>query len=297
MGKKKRKKHPPKRTQAEDEQAAENRHLDNHSLKSFVSHIFSNGWVQNSGVAFLLAFVALIASIMTSTQTKAAAIVFAGAGTVFLWIAVVAVWRYAEPEQPPPFAIKIETLWQGVGRDNTQVFCEYNGRFLSPVPIVMFLSIVNRQDIPVNVSQMRIEVQLRKGGWFLPSTWLETVAVSEYMPLVWVNDSPNPSVRMTLLGPRLETEVVQKLIQPHQTVEGWILLDVPAKFKDASSPHVYRISIKDTEGHAFTVLDQGPQETGNLHTIGTIRGFTFGNAVDISKLQIRHLGDSIQDSN
>jgi len=294
MKKKKHQKHSPERSKAKYIPAAKDYDPDNQILKSLVSHVFSNGWVQNSGVAFLLSLVAFIAAIMTRTQIKAAAIAVAGVGTLFVWIVAISIWRYAEAENPP-FAIAIETLWQGSRRDNTQIFC-VRGRFFSPVPIVMFLRIVNRQDIPATISTMRIEVQLKKGFWFSRSQWLKTTPVTEDMPLVWVNPPPARSRRMRLLGSRIESGLTQGPIPPHQTVQGWILLDAPARYDEAPSPHMYRISIKDTEGHEFSVLDQGPTETGNIF-IGTTRGFDIENETDIGTLQVKHLSDSEQNSN
>jgi hypothetical protein len=59
-----------------------------------IAHAFASGWVQNSGVAFLVALVALAVSIMTRTQIKAATLTFAFSGTAVLWILAAAIIKY-----------------------------------------------------------------------------------------------------------------------------------------------------------------------------------------------------------
>src|SRR5581483_2676063 len=58
-----------------------------------ITHAFSSGWVQNSGVGFLFALSALIIAMATSTQVKAAALTFACIGTAALWILTTVIIR------------------------------------------------------------------------------------------------------------------------------------------------------------------------------------------------------------
>jgi hypothetical protein len=93
MGKKG-KKHPKKRTETKYKMSAKDEELPNELRRAF-GHAFSNGWVQNSGVGFLLTLIALIIAMMTSTQVKAAALTFACVGTAALWIVAGVIIKYA----------------------------------------------------------------------------------------------------------------------------------------------------------------------------------------------------------
>jgi hypothetical protein len=101
MAKIKHKEHAKKHSKAKSKEAS----IDNNSpyeneLRKVVSHAFSSGWVQNSGIGFALILIALIGAIMTSTQVKAAAITTALAGTLFLWILAGVVIKYATESKP-----------------------------------------------------------------------------------------------------------------------------------------------------------------------------------------------------
>jgi hypothetical protein len=66
-------------------------------LRLAIRHAFaSNGWVQNTGVAFLVAIITVVIAALSGTMTvKAAATTIAAVGTLFLWIAWWAVIRYS----------------------------------------------------------------------------------------------------------------------------------------------------------------------------------------------------------
>jgi hypothetical protein len=166
-------------------------------------------------------FCVLIAAIMTSTQVKAAAIGFALAGTAFLWICTIFVVRY-KPENP--FDEDIIGIWSGQSRDNTQFFCEYNN-FLTPVPVLLFIRVGNRQSIPATISNFTVEVELKKRPWIFPNKWLTAVSIPEQMTPIWVNPPPEPPRRLQFEGGRLEAIFRSRPLQPHETVSGWVLLE------------------------------------------------------------------------
>jgi hypothetical protein len=98
MGKKSksRSKRQPK---AKYKEAVKDNDLPN-ELRRTVGRAFLSGWVQNSGIGFLLALLALIIAMTTSSQVKVAALTSAGVGTLFLWILAAAIIKYAsEPKE------------------------------------------------------------------------------------------------------------------------------------------------------------------------------------------------------
>jgi hypothetical protein len=248
-----------------------------------------------------------MATVLVYVLPVAAAIALAVAGMIYstqkilsIWMVFGAVvisalagclyWQQLEIAEAnnPPFAVAIETSLVGRQRDCTQVFCEYNQKFLSPIPISLFMRLVNLQDVPSDISQLKIEVELKKRHWIFPSAWLRTRKVPEYMPLVWVNSPPTPSMSLSLVGGYLEPILESGPLQPHRTLRGWVLLDVSEKFDSAAFPPTFRISVKDTAGHKLTVLDSGPTGEENVFPE---RGFQTKSPIDIRGFQIRHLAD------
>jgi hypothetical protein len=288
MKKKKRKKHPSKPPTTKEERSAEGDNSDNRGLRLAFIHALSSGWVQNSGVGFIFALIALIVAVEMNSQIKAAAITFAMVGTAALWILAIAVIRSSAGENPP-FSVAIETAWIGKTRDATQIFCEYNQKYMSPVPIALFIRVVNNQDIPSNISQLKIEVEFERRRW-LPNTWLKTVPISEYMPLIWLNPPPTPARRLSLIGPLLHPILGGRALSPHETVRGWVLLDVPPAYDSAISPTLFRISVKDTAGRSIASLDSGATGEENVFPD---RGWGVTDDIDISRFSVKHLaGDS-----
>ena len=291
MKKKKRKKHPQKPSNKKEANAAED-DTAKRGLRAAIVHALSSGWVQNSGVGFVFALIALIVAMAMNSQIKAAAITVALAGIAALSIMVLAVIKHLAV-QNPPFSVAIEAACVAKTRDATQIFCEYNQKYISPVPIALFIRVVNNQDIPSNISQLKIEVELEKRRW-LSSTWLKTISVNEHMPLIWLNPPPTPPRRLSLLGEWLQPILQSRALSPHETVRGWVLLDAPAAYDSSISPILFRISVKDTSGHSIASLDAGP--TGEENVFAD-HGWNITDEIDIGGFTRKHLaGDSLLNS-
>ncbi len=285
----KHKKRAKKSTHAKNEQTA--KYEDSRGrvgLKAALSHAFSSGWVQNSGVGFLLALIALIVAIVTATQIKTAAITFALVATAFVWILAGVVVKSAEAA-PLPFTADPLILWVAEVRDGGQIFAAYN-KALTHVPLLVNMRVVNLQDVPSRIKTFKIEIKSKQGRWIFPDTWLSAVLVPESMPLVWVNLPPNPSLRMQLIGDRLESVLNNRPLQAHETVTGWVALDVPPEYDTAVRPLVFRISIKDTAGHGVTVVAPSPN-ADNAGNIVPPAGFGGAADFDITGYQITHWAD------
>lgn len=245
-------------------------------------------------------FAVLIASFGVALLLYLASINYAMHKIFSIWLffaaavlALFAICLYWQKEattelENPPFAVAIETSYAGRQRDMTQIGCEYNQRFLSPVPISLFIRINNLQDIRSDISEVKVEVELTKRSWVFPGTWLRTLRIPEEMPLVWMNTSTIPARRLTLLGGYLASVLESKPLEPHQTVRGWVLLDVTNQFDSAVFPRTYRISVRDTAGRKLTVLDSGP--TGEENVVPP-RGFQITDVIDVTGFEVRHLAD------
>jgi hypothetical protein len=291
MGNKKRRNRPPIHTsQAKNKPIVNDRHPIKSNFRLALARTFSSGWVQNSGVAFLLSVVAVIGAVMTSTQIKTAIIFFAGAGTIFLWIFAAEMIRSLTPEIPP-FAFAMEFTYKGETRDATQMYARY-GQFLSPIPIAMYVRLVNQQDVPASITKFKMEVEEEKRFWFLPNKWMRTVTIRDTMPLLWLSGNPRVYKEMQVGGGYLESIMENHVLAPHETIHGWVLLDVPAEFDTAPQPPIYRISIKDSEGHSVTLMQPTPMTFDE--NLGPTRTWTFLKVVDVSQCEMKHLADMHQ---
>jgi hypothetical protein len=289
MRKKKDKKHSIQGAQAKHKQGTENRDLKDHGLKFFVSHAFSNGWVQNSGVGFLFTFVTLIAALMTGTQIKTAAIIFAGTGTAFLWIAAAAVWKYAESENPP-FAVSIESVMKSNTRDGTPFFAEHGENFLCPVPLIIFIRIVNLQDIPSEISELKVQIELMPTWWGLHKNWLDIALLPGDMPMYAIQKAVKaPFVTMASsvkFGEYpIESSLKASPLGPHKTLRGWMAFDVPAKFDSLGNSLNYRVTIRDATGNSLIAIPPHALEEENLFRWKKI---IFGPKTPVDNLKIMH---------
>lgn len=212
------------------------------------------------------------------------------AALVVISLAVCLYWQeqvVAEIENPP-FAVSIETAIVGQTRDSVFLFCEYNQDKITPVAAALYLRIVNLQSVPADISELRIEVELTKEKWIFPATWVEGKYIPDYMQLVTLRNPPSDSLRLDFLGPRLKPRLEEKPLQSHETVRGWVALDMPPAYNEAVQPRLFRITVKDTAGHKFVALDPA---SGSDENIGPERGVKWNGKIDLSKHTVKHLAD------
>jgi hypothetical protein len=279
MGKKRKRKNNPKR-KAQHEQRKHDGHKGHMSnILIYVLPIFGG---------LLLG----IASMIYSTQripaiwmVFTASVLFAFAGCLY-WQQI----EIAEIENPP-FAVSISILMAAEVRDST-FFAVCNRaapRFLSPIPLLIFMDINNRQKISADINQLKIEIKLKDRAWIFPR-WLKTVFIPEQFTLLSYAP-PTTAKRVELLGGdgRLDTILGTAPMQPNKTMRGWVVLDAPAEFQFAPRPLIFRITIKDTAGHSFTTLVPSPNDVQGIGPTPKIRVL---DVIDISGLPVMHWVDS-----
>jgi hypothetical protein len=207
------------------------------------------------------------------------------AGTVFIWIFVFLVLRFARDENPP-FAAAFENAFIGDNRDAALIYAYTGEQEVSPVPLLFAIRVVNRQSVPATISKFTIEIEKKKGFWIFPSQWLKTVSVPDRMPLVIVNSRAEVS-SVTLANSRLEPTFRARPLRPHETVRGLVLLDVKEEFNSIPRPLIFRISLRDTAGNSFTVI--GPANPDDNMAPST--GFRVDDRLNIGEPQLRHIAD------
>src|ERR1700719_986098 len=115
-------------------------------MRKAITHAASSGWVQNSGIGFLFTLIALVAAIMTSTQIKTAAIVFALAGTAFVWICAGVIVKYSSDTKGElVVTLKGNILDTSRSEEHSPIFwIRYRGGHgdtLSPLGVALYLVI------------------------------------------------------------------------------------------------------------------------------------------------------------
>jgi hypothetical protein len=231
-------------------------------------------------------------------NTRKSQIIAGAAGlTVLVWVAAAVMISQIGTPGESPFLLSIETAWQGATRDSTQIVATFRsglGDSVTPVPIALFVRIVNRQSIPSTVDTLRVQVAVGKQSWFGGFKWIDTKELPDYLPLYWVNKFPNECKPMQLVGPRLKEVLEKGPIPPHGTVEGWLLLDVPQSYNSAPSPRTYRLRAKDTENHSAVFVTQGPI-AGGANVQQNLRGFHVegDKNVSLGSFTVRHFADPV----
>jgi hypothetical protein len=237
----------------------------------------------------ILAAIFLAVAGMLYTTQKTASIWLVFGGVIISALAACLYWQQAVTAEAenPPFAVAIESAIIGSKRDKTFIGCEYNLKYLSPVPLALFVRVVNSQSIPSTISRFKVQIGLKNRLWIFPR-WLDTVEVPDDLPLIWVSQPPSLSRRLELTGGHLMPLLRDKPLQPHETRQGWLLLDALSEFDSAPRPLAFRISIQDTTGQSLTNINSGPTGENILpeHFIHV------GAAdVDLTEFTTHHLAD------
>lgn len=191
-------------------------------------------------------------------------------------------------QEQDAFGVAIETAIVGETRDSVFVHAEYNERWLTPVPVMLFVRIVNVQDIPATISQLRVEIQSDAEG----NVWLPTTRITEYMRLLSIGNAPQNAQRLYLIGDLLQPILEAGPIEPHATVRGWVLFDVPQAYDKASRPLTYRITVGDTAGRQVVAIDRGPTGQENVFPSRGLRNAP-NERVDVRRYTLKHLSDPV----
>lgn len=153
------------------------------------------------------------------------------------------------------------------------------------MPFARMIEITNRRNYPVTIQTFTIDVQVRQRSWIFPSKWTRGAQFSDNIPLVQVGDPPSQSMRIALLGGWLMSQMEAKSIAPHDTIKGWVLMDFPKDYNEATQPFTYRIRIEDTEGDGMTLIDNFVNPNMN---VAPETGMATGDPVDLSGYHIEH---------
>ncbi|MGP8174798.1 MAG: hypothetical protein ACLP7O_09655 [Terracidiphilus sp.] len=210
-------------------------------------------------------------------------------GAVICFAAICLHWQQVvrTEEENPPFSVAFETSYIGTTRDSGLFGAITSPRVFCPVPVAVYVRIVNLQRFPADIDQLKIELQVTKGKWLFPASWIEALPIPDYAPLV----SPGPrsqGLKVDLHGTRLLPRLESGAIQPRQTIRGWLLLDMPPEYDSAPKPLTYRISLRDTAGNKFTTISPDPNTAAN---VGPERGLIISDGIDLSGYSVHHIID------
>lgn len=173
----------------------------------------------------------------------------------------------ASKSEPVPSAIHVSVDggldFSGINRRNqiSRIVVISNGSngSLTPVDMLDFITIANRQDIPLKVERL----------WWKDKDW-ELCPVSILGGrLYWLGVKKGTTdIALPIdLNNSLEQALTANAIPPHQSVSGWSLRECPIDWcSDGTS-----FGVEDAEGHTFTVSPELKHE--QTHALGTIPSF------------------------
>lgn len=206
---------------------------------------------------------------------------------ITVFVVAFVVQQYVLIPMRAPFSIGIETAFVAETRDASGFAGEFGGHFASPIPVMLFLQIVNLQDLPSTVSDFRVQAESGSNWWGLRKRWLDMPHLPDGMPLLLMNRPPLLPQRVEMVGPLLNPILESRPLQPHEGVTGWIFLDAPAEYDYAHRPLKFRIIVTDSVGRSISVFPQ-------VHDLGNMvpqRGLRIEPPVEIPNLVIRHFFD------
>jgi len=280
----KRNKHARKPSKAKGEQAKGEQHDDGFRWKPAAAHAASNGWVQNSGVAFLGAIILLVVAMATSTGTKAAVITAACAGTAFLWIFAIALIKYISE---PNIVVAKKVLFvstTGDIRSSGPFWIRYRsplGDTLSPLPVSMYIAIHNGQSVPLKIERLWVSMQAKGHDW-LQLTHVNAEAGQVF----WIGNDLKHARPLDNQNPMIDI-LIQKPIAANSPVEGWLFFSVNEKY--ATTPGTllrFKYLAKDSSGktmeytsHFEETQANAPADNGSA---GEDIGMHVGTITDLS---------------
>jgi hypothetical protein len=157
------------------------------------------------------------------------------------------------------FAIKVQTVLRTDSRQKTNGFwLIYNSKYgltRSPAQIALYLQVVNLQSVPSMIEVLNIEADARKQNW----QKLLQFTIRGNLVVFALNDL-SKAPKIDFEQGDLLSLLSKRPLQPHETVRGWVLCEIPVDL----SPSEYRFYLRDTAGIEFTKTDSGePASSGS----------------------------------
>lgn len=171
-------------------------------------------------------------------------------------IAAVCIQHYVVTPRSRPFSVSIETALVSRTRDDSAIVAEFGGHFISPIPVMLFMRIVNRQATPSAISVLKVQIRFGDKVRGLSHRWMDLSLMPTRYPLFYIDRQSRMWSRLNLPDPKLRVALTTPLA-PYETIRGWALFDAPMGFKRAQRPLVYRITIEDTAGHSVHTIISG----------------------------------------
>lgn len=253
MGRRNHKKHAKKSSEAKEKDATGNKEKNKLPRESVVGHLLTNGWVQNSTIAFLGSLVLLIAAMATKTQVKAAAIGFASMGTIALWILTAVVIRYSsESAELRDNSVRFKVLRAMIPSNaySSLFWVRYrvgSTDTLSPMPIALDAVITNIRQTPVTLDRIGVEMRENNSQW-IRLQHIPTLDQRVY----WIYGDPRTAGLMDFSTNGLDQLLHGKRIAPNVPIRGWLFFERPDNMSGTEGNAIqYRFTAEDTEGNVY----------------------------------------------
>lgn len=128
------------------------------------------------------------------------------------------------------------------------------GKSLSPVSILLFVSVKNLQNAPARIETYTIDAQNKRGQWV--RLWrMDTVGGTMYAVTQGKDFKRAVRVDLSYHGFDLSLIATHKQDVPDNPIEGWVLLDHPDGF-DPLATTPFRMNIRDKDGEITVQMSQ-----------------------------------------
>jgi hypothetical protein len=168
-------------------------------------------------------------------------------------------------------------------------------REVSPVYVILYVKFTNERDSPMFVDGFSVETKTPNGNWERMPIFdvrPESGTVNFYVaPFTQTAPDFQHANRLDFHDNFLQSRLSEKSLNPHEPVQGWLMLDIP---KDGWT-HKMRFVIASA-GEIITeplIFDIPKGNKMDIQTVKQLSEFQLMEEQDISGLPIRYYGDGV----
>jgi hypothetical protein len=271
------------------------------------------GWKLNTSGAEWLLFIAWILTAISIFRTPPIAYqVFVQrslwtmlvASVVGLGLCWLAGWQPGKepPVGTPPFAITITTTFVNLAPalDQSAFWVVYRsgyGDTISPVPIALFMTIANRQDVGSTIQNYSVKARTRN------CDWIDLIPIPTRIGKFFGLGGPGTfqnALLIDLSRNGLDVRLEGQAIEPHESAVGWLAFDSTSECRTPPREAVsFKVFLKDTVGVSYeytspfsTITREVPPPSSSADVQATSLFFT-GEKIDVSKFHLKRYIDPI----
>lgn len=177
-------------------------------------------------------------------------------------------------------------------------------KVLSPVYDMFYLKFTNERDLPMTVEGFSVDTRDREGHWErVPiinvkpiDNIVEFFSTSDTNVLDGTNSLPFPNfkyaMKLNFHDDFLQLKMTDRLINSHETVQGWVLFDLPVKPSRGRGEYRLRIATADGVVSRPIHFGEAKQNEMDLDMVNNWKGYQAENLEDLYGIPLKYYSDN-----